>query len=246
MPTDTSSVSAADSKYNSAGSLTKAATGSSVMDKDAFLKLLVTQFQYQDPLNPMEDKEFVAQLAQFTSLEQSMAMNENLESLLALQQQQQGLYAVNYIGKEVLARGYGISVSDSGKTITNVQYALETQAVKGFINILDSNNDIIATRELPALSSGVHSFKWDGRNSKGVMVADGVYTLAISATDAEGKPIVADTQVGGIVKGISTYNGEQYLTLSDDRVVAIKNVREILTPGTKDDETKKEDETKKT
>jgi flagellar basal-body rod modification protein FlgD len=221
-------VSAADSKYAAAGALSSAAAGSGVMDKNAFLMLLVTQFQYQDPLNPMEDKEFVAQLAQFSALEQSMAMNENLQSMLAMQQEQQILYAVNYIGKEVLARGYGISVSDGGKTVTSVDYALDAAAVKGFINILDSSNSIVTTLDLPALGYGIHTFNWDGRDSSGQRVPDGVYTVALSATDADGQLIIPDTQVSGIVKGISTYQGEQYLTLTDNRVVAIKNVREVL------------------
>ena len=223
-----SEVSAADSKYSSSGLLANAAVGSGVMDKNAFLMLLVTQFQYQDPLNPMEDKEFVAQLAQFSALEQSMSMNENLEKMLAMQQEQQILYAVNYIGKEVLARGYGISVSDGGRSVTSVEYALDAAAVKGFINILDSSNSIVTTMELPALGYGIHTFNWDGKDSSGVRVPDGVYTVAISATDADGQLILPDTQVSGIVKGISTYQGEQYLTLTDNRVVAIKNVREIL------------------
>lgn len=50
------------------------------LDKDAFLKLLVTQLKNQDPLNPMEDREFIAQMAQFTSLEQMQNMNDNLKS----------------------------------------------------------------------------------------------------------------------------------------------------------------------
>ena len=210
--------------------MSTAAIGSGALDKEAFLMLLVTQFQYQDPLNPMEDKEFVAQLAQFSALEQSMAMNSNLESLLALQYEQQALYAVSYIGKEILARGYGISVSDNGRVVTSVEYALDAAAARGFINILDSNNDIVATLDLPALGSGIHEFVWDGRDSSGRQMPDGVYIIAISATDADGNLILPDTQVGGIVKGISTYQGEQYLTLTDGRVVAVKNVREVRTP----------------
>lgn len=49
------------------------------LDKDAFLKLLTTQLANQDPLSPMEDTEFIAQLAQFSSLEQMSALNKTVE-----------------------------------------------------------------------------------------------------------------------------------------------------------------------
>lgn len=49
------------------------------LDKDAFLRLLTTQLANQDPLNPMEDREFIAQLAQFTALEQMQNLNKNFE-----------------------------------------------------------------------------------------------------------------------------------------------------------------------
>ncbi len=51
------------------------------LGKSEFLKLLVTQLEHQDPLNPMEDKEFIAQMAQFSSLEQMVTMNNNMQEL---------------------------------------------------------------------------------------------------------------------------------------------------------------------
>lgn len=50
------------------------------LDKDAFLRLLTTQLANQDPLNPIEDREFIAQLAQFSSLEQMQNLNKNMET----------------------------------------------------------------------------------------------------------------------------------------------------------------------
>ena len=226
----TSSTSALDSQYNSAkGVISGALNKGSNLDKESFLLLLVTQFQHQDPLNPMDDKEFVAQLAQFSSLEQAMTTNENMGKLLEAQLQQQTMGAVSYIGKEVSARGYG--VSKEGTTISKIQYALEAPATKGFINIFDANNQLIATVDLPSKSTGVHDFKWDGKLPNGSTVADGVYTIAISCSDEKGQPMTVDTQVSGKVEAVSTYQGEQYLRLTDGRVVALKNVREIVEPA---------------
>ena len=73
----------------SAATSSKANTQS--LGKDDFLKLLVTQLQSQDPLNPMDDKEFIAQMAQFTSLEQMQNMNTSMQMT----------QATSYIGKQV-------------------------------------------------------------------------------------------------------------------------------------------------
>lgn len=81
----------------------------STLDRDAFLKLLITQLQNQDPMNPMENTEYISQLAQFTSLEQMQSVNTNLESLLSivdsnlgsLLSNQSAYSALNLIGREV-------------------------------------------------------------------------------------------------------------------------------------------------
>ena len=65
------------------GEATEEVEGDTDLGKDAFLELLITQLKHQDPLDPMDDKEFVAQMAQFNSLEQMQNMNSNLEKLIA-------------------------------------------------------------------------------------------------------------------------------------------------------------------
>lgn len=68
------------------------------LDKDAFFKLLITQLKNQDPLQPMEDKEFIAQMAQFSSLEQMQNMNQNLSKFMELREVSQG---AALIGKKI-------------------------------------------------------------------------------------------------------------------------------------------------
>ncbi|KUK13551.1 MAG: flagellar hook assembly protein FlgD [Synergistetes bacterium] len=82
--------------YSSNGSTSS--SGNSELDKDAFLKILITQLRYQDPLSPMDDKEFVAQMAQFSTLEQVTNMSKNLENFLVNFSWSQ---LVNLIGKTV-------------------------------------------------------------------------------------------------------------------------------------------------
>jgi len=82
--------------YSSTGSTSKSTN--SELDKDAFLKILITQLRYQDPLSPMDDKEFVAQMAQFSTLEQVTNMSKSLDNFLVYFSWSQ---FVNLIGKTV-------------------------------------------------------------------------------------------------------------------------------------------------
>jgi flagellar basal-body rod modification protein FlgD len=68
------------------------------LDKDAFLKLLVTQLKHQDPTKPMEDREFIAQMAQFSSLEQITNMNREFKSLIKSSQSSE---AYKLLGKHI-------------------------------------------------------------------------------------------------------------------------------------------------
>ncbi|NLW24764.1 MAG: flagellar hook assembly protein FlgD [Clostridia bacterium] len=96
------------------------------LGKDDFLKLLITQMKYQDPLSPMEDTEYIAQMAQFSSLEQMQNLNSNIqlglgyltalqeELLLAFESWQAVNSGMNLIGKEISG------ITAAGDTVTGV------------------------------------------------------------------------------------------------------------------------------
>ena len=234
----------ANGASSATGMFTQGATGGSNLDKDSFLLLLVTQFKHQDPLNPMEDREFIAQLATFSSLEQQMNTNASMEKLLEVQKQEQAISAVTYIGKNVSARGYGVSVTDKGE-VSRIQFSVSENMTKGYANIYDASGGLVTTVQLDAYAPGVHDFTWDGRDSQGGPVGKGVYTVNFAGFDAAGQQLQIDTSVSGLVTGVTQYQGEQILTLSDGRMVALANVREVQAPGTDkpaDDTEEKPDE----
>jgi flagellar basal-body rod modification protein FlgD len=82
---------------------------------DDFLKILLTQLTYQDPLKPLDNQEFIAQLAQFTSLQQTSEVNRNIQQLLTIQASTQ---AVGLIGRTVQVQGTSGSGSIIGQVTT--------------------------------------------------------------------------------------------------------------------------------
>jgi flagellar basal-body rod modification protein FlgD len=100
------------SSTNTAAALTSAAT--SQMGKDDFLLLLIAQLRNQDPLDPMDNSQFVAQLAQFSSLEQMENLNTKFEDQAALIMSLNNTMAVSYVGKEVVLGSSALEVADTG------------------------------------------------------------------------------------------------------------------------------------
>ncbi len=88
-------------EYTGAATGTSSTKAKKTLDQQDFLKLLITQLKNQDPLNPVKDTEFIAQLANFSSLEQISSMNANLGKFLAEQQKQNAAAAVSMIGREI-------------------------------------------------------------------------------------------------------------------------------------------------
>ncbi|HWL26867.1 MAG TPA: flagellar hook assembly protein FlgD [Ureibacillus sp.] len=94
-------------------------TGNSALGKDAFLQLLVTQLQHQDPTAPMDNAEYISQLAQFSSLEQMQNMTKAMENILESQHQTQLMNYTTFIGREVEWHELSDELDEQGNYIVN-------------------------------------------------------------------------------------------------------------------------------
>ena len=207
----------------------KSSEGSDDLGKMDFLNILVAQLQNQDPMNPMDDKEFTAQLAQFSSLEQLTNIAEGVDNLNASSQQKDMFDAVSFIGKEVRAEGY--AVSKEGSTVSTLYFDLDRTITGGFINVFDSNGNIVLTEEMGGRQAGTYEYKWDGTDYNGNETTDGVYYIYMSATDAAGNPVLIYTDVNGTVAGIQSENGQVVLRLEDGRYINLLLVKEVVNPS---------------
>ncbi|MCD6186023.1 MAG: flagellar hook assembly protein FlgD [Deltaproteobacteria bacterium] len=201
-----------------------AATESNEMDKDAFLELLVTQLQYQDPLNPMDSTAFTAQLAEFSSLEQLNNVNENLEYSQLYQSSINNSQAVSFIGKDIRAIGDTISVNNGMPG--SLFFTLTAQANDAVVNIYDSNDNLVKSMEAGSLDSGEQTMAWDGTDNYGNTVADGEYQFEIMAYDGSGERVDATTYTEGRVKGV-TFKDNKAELLVENRSIALSDIVDV-------------------
>ncbi len=92
-------------------------TGPESMGKDAFMKILIAQLQNQDPTNPMKDNEFIAQMAQFTALEQTMKLADAFEKFAEAQNETQLIQYNQFVGKEIVWHNITDEKDEDGKPI---------------------------------------------------------------------------------------------------------------------------------
>ncbi|MFC5712143.1 flagellar hook assembly protein FlgD [Thalassorhabdus alkalitolerans] len=120
-----------------------------IMGKDDFLKILITQLQNQDPLNPMEDKEFIAQMANFSSLEQMTNMNKTLERFITSQQSSALVQNSELIGRKVTWEREVEVDEHRTQTVTEQHGVLSVKQEKdGTIRVLLDNNRWVTNKQI--------------------------------------------------------------------------------------------------
>lgn len=192
-------------------------------DLNRFLKLLITQLQNQDPLEPMSATEFTSQLVQFAGVEQQINANANLEKLLKLQQTSQISSMVGFIGNAVEARGNTVYLEDG---VAESTYTLDVNADDITITVRNEAGLTVFTVDgEPGIGS--HDFLWDGKDKNGILQPDGAYIIIVSALDREDNLLDVSQTVSGRIIGAGAEDGVVSLFMGDvvilmDDVISVK------------------------
>ncbi|HPW68671.1 MAG: flagellar hook capping FlgD N-terminal domain-containing protein [Desulfomonilia bacterium] len=185
------------------------------LGKNDFLKLLVKQLQYQDPLNPMENTDFTAQLAQFSSLETLSNIDENISRLGILQNSINNINAMSFIGKQVNAQGNILNYTGSDM---NIDFSLDALAAELRVKIFAEDGRLVRTIERANVQEGNVQCVWDGTDHDGEPVSEGRYRFFIQAADYKGNAVGTTSYAAGVVTGVRYDKGVTYLIIGDKEV----------------------------
>lgn len=224
-PVQISQTSATSSANNATTNATEKALG-----RDDFLKLLVAQLKNQDPLNPVQNTEFVTQLAQFSSLEQVMGINDRLDLLTTQSRGQGNTESIGLVGKQVTVHGSNLSLDGSGSG-AELSFGLDADAAKTDVAIQDASGHTVRTLHLGANAAGVVKAHWDGLDDNGVQQPSGNYTVSIQATSGANAAVGVTQQTSGIVQSVSFDKGYAVLALDNGVSVPVSDLVEVSDPA---------------
>lgn len=173
--------------------------------QDTFMKLLVAELKNQDPMDPMQSRDMVAQLATLSSVQKLGAIDEKLAELQKDSVAGSSLQSANLIGKTVTARTNRLTLNSFTTSVGG--YRLQGDAKDVQVSIVDSAGQPVRTLTLNNQSAGDKTFEWDGRDVTGRRVPNGRYLFQVAASDAQGAPVLTTSEVSGPVTEVTYTNG---------------------------------------
>lgn len=195
-------------------------------DYTNFLKLLTAQISNQDPLEPMDASTFVSQLAQLSQVEQTIAVNANLEDITNRLATTGAMADIGLIGRQVKLESDHVELIDSSGTF---DYELARAADTVTARILAGDGTVIREFEgLPGTTDALHTVGWDGLDSEGMPVPDSVFKIEVEAETADGNAVASKTYAATTVEEVSFASGTAMLKLrngteaSSTQVVSIQ------------------------
>jgi len=210
---------------------TTATKGKSNLGKDDFLKLMMAQMKYQDPMNPMDGTAFSAQLAQFSSLEQltniNTSLTNSLNANLMLAESVNNTMSATLIGKDVKLSN--TTIQNAGQDSASLGYTLPGDAVSVKISIYNEAGALVKTIEDASTTKGDNKLSWDFTDNDGNTVFDGNYTFQVEAKGANGVNMEVTNFLYGRIDGVKfTADGTKLMVNNFEYLLA--DILEILNP----------------
>lgn len=188
------------------------------VSQDDFLKMMVTQLQNQDPLQPMSNGEFLTQIAQFTSASGIDQLQSSFQQFQTNMQASQALQAASLIGRQVVVqsdRGY---LPADGEMDAIVQ--LPTAVGNLTVAVLDDAGQLVRKLDLGQQPAGDAGFHWDGKDAQGESMPAGRYQLQ-AQSEINGQMVSMQTRAAATVDSVTLGAGGQGLQLNLDGLGAV-------------------------
>ena len=192
-----------------------------------FLTLMITQFQNQDPFEPMDNGEFLGQLAQFSTVNGIESLNESFTGLSGSMQDNQALQAAGLVGHSVLAVTDIGHLRDSGPLKGAIE--LESSASNVQIDITDENGALVQQLNLGQQPSGMVNFSWDGIDAKGDRASAGHYQVSarvVRGSNIESAATVIEAEIKSVTLG--QFGGGMSLNLEGGQSMPLGQVYQII------------------
>jgi flagellar basal-body rod modification protein FlgD len=199
------------------------------MGKNEFLKLLAHQLTNQDPLNPMDQRKFSGEMAQFSQLEQLTNMNSKFDKLGVNDKTEQKSLGANFLGKEVMTSGTSIN-HDGQKKQIEIPFFLPKRGVKTLVRIFDKKGQMIKQLEQENLRKGMNYLSWDGVRADGIVAQKGSYNVRVMGWDGINTPFKGQTKSKGLVTAVSFEDGNTILKLDGNKTVFLRDVETFGLP----------------
>lgn len=160
--------------YESAGLATTAPAAKKDSKQDEFLKLMIAQLKNQDPMKPMEDGQFLSQLAQFDSASGIRELQKTFTDLSSSLQSSQALQATSMVGRSVLVASESAHLGAEGMTM-NIELTEPSEQL--LVGIYDEKGQVVRQVNLGAQEAGMVGLKWDGLSENGTSLPKGEYYI---------------------------------------------------------------------
>ena len=176
-----------------------------------FLTLLTSQLKNQDPTSPMDTNQFTQQLVMYSQVEQQIQGNTHLKTLIAQGQSSAAAVATGYLGKKVSITNGMASLSSGEARWT---YNRSSAASASNLTVTDANGKVVYVDEAEK-TAGSHPFTWNGKDNNGNQLADGVYKLTVTASDAAKNAVTTAVASAGTVSQIDMTGGTPQLIVGN-------------------------------